>query len=233
MLSNILVVGASSGIGYAIAKLLSKEHTVVAVARREDRLKEFENYEIFDVLDLETIASFVKDLVKKYGKFDSLIYCAGTQNIKPLKVTKVDEAKELFDINYFAPLFFAKAFSSKRSINSDGSILFISSIAGFKPESGILNYSASKSALNNLTQGLAKEIAPIRVNAIAPGFLETEMTDSFSHIYSDEFKSKLSKEYPLGLGGVDDVANLAEFLVSKKAKYITGDIIRVDGGGML
>ncbi len=233
MLSNILVVGASSGIGYAIAKLLSKEHTVVAVARREERLKEFENYEIFDVLDLESIASFVKDLVKKYGKFDSLIYCAGAQNIKPLKVTKVDEAKELFDVNYFAPLFFAKSFSSKRVVNSNSSILFISSIAGFKPESGILNYSASKSALNNLTQGLAKEIAPIRVNAIAPGFLETEMTDSFSHIYSDAFKSKLRDECPLGLGSVEDIANLAEFLVSQKAKYITGDIIRVDGGGML
>jgi NAD(P)-dependent dehydrogenase (short-subunit alcohol dehydrogenase family) len=232
-LSNILIIGASSGIGYATAKLLSLKHNVIAVARREDRLKEFENYEVFDVSKLEDIANFIKKLVKKYGKFDALIYCAGTQNIKPLKVTKIDEAKGLFDINYFAPLFFAKSFSSKRIVSSSASIVFISSIAGFKSEVGILNYSASKAALNSIVYGLAKEIAPIRVNAIAPGFLETEMTEKFAHIYNNEFKDRLEREYPLGLGNVEDVANLVEFLISPKAKYITGDIIRIDGGGML
>jgi NAD(P)-dependent dehydrogenase (short-subunit alcohol dehydrogenase family) len=232
-LSNILIIGASSGIGYATAKLLSLKHNVIAVARREDRLKEFKNYEVFDVSKLEDIANFIKKLVKKYGKFDALIYCAGTQNIKPLKVTKIDEAKGLFDINYFAPLFFAKSFSSKRIVSSSASIVFISSIAGFKSEVGILNYSASKAALNSIVYGLAKEIAPIRVNAIAPGFLETEMTEKFAHIYNNEFKDRLEREYPLGLGNVEDVANLVEFLISPKAKYITGDIIRIDGGGML
>jgi len=232
-LNNILVIGASSGIGFAIAKLLSSNYRVVTVARREERLKEFENYHSFDVSNLEDINDFLKTLVQKYGKFNSLIYSAGVQNIKPLKVTKVEEAKKLFDVNYFAPLFFAKSFSSKKIAHPKSSILFISSIAGFKSEVGILNYSASKSALNNLTQGLAKEIAPIRVNAIAPGFLETEMTEKFSHIYNDVFIEKLEKEYPLGLASVDDVANLAEFLISEKAKYITGDIIKVDGGGVL
>ncbi len=233
MLNNILIIGASSGIGYATAKLLSKNSRVIAVARDKERLKEFENYELFDVSNLEEIGTFVKEIVRKHGKLNTLIYCAGKQNIKPIKVTKIDEAKELFDINYFAPLFFAKAFASKRISATNSSILFISSIAGVKPESGILNYSASKAALDNLTKGLAKEIAPIRVNAVAPGFLETPMTESFSNIYTSEFKESLKNRYPLGLGSVEDIANMVEFLVSQKASYVTGDIVRVDGGGVL
>ena len=230
---NILVLGASSGIGYATAKLLSKDNNVIAIARREERLKEFENYEVFDFSALDEIESFVKNVVKKYSKLDTLIYCGGIQNIKPLKVTKIQEAKEIFDINYFAPMLFAKAFSSKRVSNINSSILFISSIAAIKPEAGILNYSASKAALSNLTVGLAKEIAPIRVNAISPGFIKTEMTEKFSHIYSDEFIKEIQKDYPLGLGNVENIADMAEFLISEKASYITGDIIRVDGGGAL
>jgi NAD(P)-dependent dehydrogenase (short-subunit alcohol dehydrogenase family) len=228
-----LVLGASSGIGYAIAKLLSKENSVIAVARREERLKEFKNYELFDFFELDKIDGFIKDIVKKYSKLDALIYCAGVQNIKPLKVTKLQESKEIFDINYFAPMLFAKSFASKRVSNTDSSIVFISSIAAIKPEIGILNYSASKAALSNLTIGLAKEIAPIRVNAIAPGFIKTEMTEKFSHIYTDEFIEDIKKEYPLGLGDVNHIADMAEFLVSEKASYVTGEIIKVDGGGAL
>jgi len=228
-LNNILVVGASSGIGRTIAELLERNHNVIKVARRECE----GNFEKFDVSNLDGIDDLVKSIVKKYGKLDALIYSAGIQNIKPLRVIKTTEIREIFDINFFAPMLFAKSFSSKRVSNKEANILFISSIAGIKPENGILAYSASKAALNNFTQGLAKEIAPIRVNAIAPGFLDTEMTRKFSNIYNDEFKQKLKNENPLGIGNIEDVANLAEFLISSKAKYITGEIIRVDGGALL
>ena len=94
---NNLIIGGSSGIGEAVAKKLDG----VAVARREEKLKQFNRYEVFDISKLNEIETFVKNLVKKYGKFDNLIFCAGVQNIKPLKVMKVDEIIEIFNINLF------------------------------------------------------------------------------------------------------------------------------------
>ena len=235
---KVLVVGASSGIGETIAINLATDNKVVAVARREEKLNALREYGIeplvFDVSHLEEIDKFVKKLVDNIGKLSALIYCAGVLDVKPLRVLKVNDAKRMFDINFFGGLFFAKAFASKPvCATENASIIFISSIAGQKPETGLLNYSASKAAVDNLTKGLAKEIAPIRVNAIAPGFLKTEMTEKFNYIYSDEFVANIEKQYPLGLCSTDDVANMARFLISKQADHLTGNIIRVDGGGAL
>jgi len=235
---NVLVVGASSGIGKTIAINLARDHKVIAVARRTERLNALRKYGIqpivFDVSHTAEIDKFVKGLVKNTGKLLALIYCAGVQDVKPLRVLKVEEAKAMFDVNFFGGLFFAKAFVSKIvRTKENASIVFISSIAGQKPEPGIINYSASKSAIDNLTKGLAKEIAPIRVNAIAPGFLKTEMTEKFKHIYTNEFVSNIEKQYPLGLGSTEDIANTVRFLISEQASYITGNIIQVDGGGAL
>ena len=224
---NNLVIGASSGIGEAVVKKLGG----VAVARREERLKQFEKYELFDVSNLQEIEKFVKRVAKDYGKFDNLIFCAGVQNIKPLKVMKIDEIIEIFNINLLSAMIFAKAFSSKRVSNSNASMTFISSIASFRPESGILAYSASKSALNNFIKGGAKELSPIRINGVAPGFLKTEMTEKFKSIYTDDFIDKLDKNSPVGLANVDDIVNTIEFLIN--SNHITGEIITVDGGAVL
>ena len=238
-MANALVVGASSGIGRAIALKLSKNYQVFAMARREDRLKELKESGItpipFDVTNLNDIEKAVKALSKEYGKFSTLIYSAGVQNIKPLRVNKISEVEYLYRVNTIAPLFFAKAFASKSVVDKDNypSMLFISSIAGEKPEKGIVAYSASKASLNAMIKALAKEVAPVRVNGIAPGFLETEMTKEYEHIYNDEFIEQIKQSYPLGLGSVEDIADVASFLVSSSAKYITGEIIRVDGGGAL
>ncbi len=238
-MANALVVGASSGIGRAIALKLSKNYQVFAMARREDRLKELKESGItpipFDVTNLNDIEKTIKALSKEYGKFSTLIYSAGVQNIKPLRVNKISEVEYLYRVNTIAPLFFAKAFASKSVVDKDNypSMLFISSIAGEKPEKGIVAYSASKASLNAMIKALAKEVAPVRVNGIAPGFLETEMTKEYEHIYNDEFIEQIKQSYPLGLGSVEDIAEVASFLVSSSAKYITGEIIRVDGGGAL
>jgi len=234
----VLVVGASSGIGKQVAIQLANDYTVIAIARRTaelDKLQEFGIIpEVFDVVKLDSIAQFVKSTAKEFGKIKSLVYCAGVQNVKPLRMLKIDEAKELFDVNYFGALFFAKAFSSKMVYaKNNPSITFISSIAGNKPEEGILNYSASKAAIDNLTKGLAKEIVSIRTNAIAPSFLKTNMTNQFNHIYTNEFIEKVEKDYPLGIGNTKNIANMVEFLISDKASYVTGEIIKVDGGASL
>jgi len=236
-MSNILIVGASSGIGKETALALKSKYRVFALARRFDKLKELEGVEPieFDVRNLSKIDSLMKNLAKEYGKFKGLIYCAGIQLIKPIRVLKPNEIEEIFKINTIAFLLFAQSFSSKRVCDRDNlpSIVAISSIAANKPEKGIIPYSASKSALNSIIMGLAKELAPIRVNGVAPGFLETEMTKRFSNIYNEEFINRVKEEYPLGLGKLKDISNLIEFLLSKEAKYITGEIIRVDGGGAL
>ena len=87
--------------------------------------------------------------------------------------------------------------------------------------------------MDQTVRGLALELAPIRVNAVAPGFLQTEMTERFAHIYDEAFIEKVRTDYPLGLGSVEDVAELIAFLVSPKARYLTGEVIRIDGGGAL
>jgi len=206
---NNLVIGSSS----EIAKELSKKMDIIAISRED-----------FDIKNLDKIEAFVKDIVKQYGKLDNLIYIAGIQNIKPLRVMKIEEIKEIFDINFFGAMMFAKAFASKRISNPNSSITFVSSIAGIEPEAGILAYSASKAALNNLIKGLAKEISPIRVNGVAPGFMKTKMTK----VYTDEFVEEMQTKSPLGLVTPKDVADVIEFLIS--SSKITGEIIRIDGG---
>ena len=180
---------------------------------------------------MQEIEEFVKRVTKNYGKFDNLIFCAGIQNIKPLRVMRVDEIIQIFNINLISAMIFAKAFSSKKISNPNASIIFISSIASYKPETGILAYSASKAALNNFIKGAAKELSPIRVNGVAPGFLKTEMTKKFSHIYTDDFIKELDKNSPVGLANIDDVVDTIEFLIN--SSHITGEIITVDGGAIL
>jgi len=206
---NNLTIGASS----KIAKELSNLMETISVSRED-----------FDIRNLDKIDLFMKEIVKEYGKLDNLIYIAGIQNIKPLRVMKIEEIKEIFDINFFGAMLFAKSFASKRVSNPNSSITFISSIAGLEAEKGILAYSASKAALNNLTQGLAKEIAPIRVNAIAPGFMETKMTN----VYGNDFVEEIKNRTPLGLVTPKDIAQTIKFLI--EAKKITGEVIRIDGG---
>ena len=224
---NNLIIGASSGIGEAVVQKIGG----VAVARREEKLKQFVRHEVFDISNLDEIETFVKRIAKTHGKFDNLIFCAGVQNIKPLKVMKADEIVQIFSVNLIAAMMFAKAFASKRVSNPDASLVFISSIAALKPESGILAYSASKAALNNFIKGAAKELSPIRVNGIAPGFLKTEMTEAFSHIYTDAFIETLEANSPAGLATIDDVVKTVEFLIH--SDHITGEIITVDGGAVL
>ena len=231
---NILVVGANGSIGLSIVEKLYKTyHVIASYNNSSNSLKKYKDQISIvnlDVVNLETIDDFLDKLVEKFGPLKSIVYVAGVQSIKSLRFISIEDCKNQFDVNYFSPLFFSKAFAKKNRHTENSSIIFISSIASKKPEPAILNYSASKAALDNLCIGLSKEIRPIRVNAVSPSFLKTNMTESFPKVYTQEHIKNINNQYPLGIGSVGDVSNMVRYLISDDASYITGSIINVDGG---
>jgi gluconate 5-dehydrogenase len=234
---HLLIVGASSGLGKEMAAKFSARYHISAIARRADKLAELTEFNVdvypFDVCDFDDIPKLMKQIVAKNGKLMHLIYCAGLQSILPIKFSKPEAIEKVMKVNYLGALFFAKSFANNKFSKNNASYTAISSIAAELAEPGIINYSASKAALNQMIKGLAKECAPRRFNAVAPGFLKTEMTRNLGLIYNDDFIAECEKNYPLGLGATSDICNAVEFLISDKASYITGQILTVDGGGGL
>ena len=236
-----IVTGASSGIGQCIACELIKEGaSVVAVARNRERLEETKNsslmperffIEIKDLSkDIESIESWVASLREKYGKFRGLSYCAGMMRMEPARVLEYSASLQIMNINYFAPIFMAKAICNKKNnIGRGTSIVAISSLAAIISEKSMAIYSGSKAGLSSSYRCIAKEVAKlgIRVNTILPADIETPMT------MSDEILSiRQNREsmYPLGFGEPIDVANVVLFLLSDKAKWITAQNYIVDCG---
>lgn len=241
-----LVTGASSGLGKEIAmKLNILGATVIAVARSEEKLlllkKEVTNkdrlqIEPFDLLLTDEIQSFVKMIVSKHGKLTGVIHSAGIGGVEPLKILSLESAKQMFEINYFSALALAKAFCDKRIFTSNfPSMIFLSSISSMTGNAGLVNYSATKGAINSMVKALAVEQARsgIRINAVAPGFIVTDIVKASPEVYNEEYFEKVRSEYPLGEGEPGDVASLVVFLASKEAKWITGQTIVVDGGRTL
>lgn len=242
-----IVTGANSGIGKAVSILINESGgKVIGVARNKERLNSLkENCSFPDNVfieekdltgDIDNHPSWLYELSKKYGKLKGMILSAGIQQIVPLRALSLEKSKELFDLNYFANLFLCKGFCDKRvNIGNGSSIVMISSIASIQGNSGIINYSASKGAINSAVKSLAIEVAKqgIRVNSVLPGFITTEMTADLADVYNEEFLKNLDEKYPLGIGKPEYVADLCCFLVSEKAKWITGQSFVIDGGASL
>jgi gluconate 5-dehydrogenase len=237
-IGHSLVIGASSGIGRDLAvRLVSRGSKVTAVARRADRLAELEASGVYalagDVNDLSLLPALVATAVKANGLLTSLIICAGVQCIKPIRMMAVDEIEHLYRLNLTVPTVLAAQFASRRISTDDAVFCAISSVASLRPEPGIVAYGASKAGLNGLIHGLARELGPRRVVGVAPGWLDTELTQKFPHLYGEAFKEKLAKESPAGPATVSSVADAVEFLISPAASRITGVVLTVDGGAVL
>lgn len=234
---HILVVGASSGIGRAVAERFAQQGAVTALARRTDRLAELAAAGIAtiaaDVTDLAAIGGVLQAAVAERGPLTGLVYCAGVQIIKPMRSLGVDEVERLYRTNLVAPTLFAAAFGSARISTRDAVFCAVSSVAAQRPEPAIVPYSASKAGLDALIRGLARELAPRRAVAVAPGWLDTEMTQAHARMYGAEFKEALEKRSPAGAATVESVVEAIAFLMSPQARHVTGEILRVDGGATL
>ncbi|MBE6454733.1 MAG: SDR family oxidoreductase [Alphaproteobacteria bacterium] len=236
-----IVTGASSGLGEATALLLNElGATVIAIARNEKRLLDMKkkcknpenmHIEITDLTDdIEKLPQYIRELKEKYGKFSGMAYCAGISNIIPLRALDFTQLDYTYKINYYAPILMIKGLVDKRNNIGEGtSIVAISSIASKCSDKGHIAYAGSKAALCASLKSISKEVITngIRVNCVLPSNIKTPMTAM------DGYEESQKGLYPLGFGETNDVANMIIYLLSDKAKFISGQNYIIDSGGVL
>ena len=243
MLKNkiALITGAGRGIGRAIAIALAKEGAEVVINYNgsEERAKE-EKQTIEEnggkasiykcnVGDFAACEAMIKDIVKEYGHLDILVNNAGITKDGLIMKMKEEDFDSVLNVNLKGTFNTIRHSARQMLKQRSGKIINISSVSGILGNVGQANYAASKAGVIGLTKTMARELGSrgITVNAIAPGFVDTEMTE----VLSEEIRENACKQIILGrFGKPEDIANTAVFLASDKADYITGQVISVDGG---
>lgn len=236
-----VVTGASRGIGKAIAKKLAEQGATVVVNYNGSEAKAQEvkeeitqaggNAEIMqcNVSDYSACEEFMKAVVDKYGRIDILVNNAGITKDGLLMRMSEEDFSSVIDTN-LKGTFNCMRFASRQMMKQrSGRIVNMSSVVGVCGNAGQVNYSASKAGVIGMTKSAAKELASrgITVNAIAPGFIETDMTN----VLSEKVKEETVKQIPMGcFGQGEDIAAAVAFLASDEARYITGQVLHVDGG---
>ncbi|MGQ4664587.1 3-oxoacyl-[acyl-carrier-protein] reductase [Metabacillus halosaccharovorans] len=243
MLSNkvALVTGASRGIGRAIALDLAKNGASIAVNYAGNEAKANEVVDEIkasggqaiaikaDVSNGDEVQQMIKEVIKEFGQLDILVNNAGITRDNLLMRMKDSEWDEVIDTNLKGVFLCTKAVTRQMMKQRNGRIINITSVVGVSGNPGQANYVAAKAGVIGLTKTTAKELASrnITVNAVAPGFITTDMTDELN----DDIKADLLKQIPLAaLGEPSDIANAVTFLASEKSKYITGQTLHINGG---
>ena len=241
---KILIAGASKGIGFATAEmLLAGGCKVIAAARNVEAMTEKykqygNNVEIYDCdfSDTEAIAAFAEKVNKESGPISGMVYTAGAQLTMPISMNKPDKVRELFTLNTFAPIELIRCFSKKKMISENGaSFVLISSLSAHEGATGKSLYAATKGALEGFLNTAALELVQrnIRLNAIVPGIIETDMSKEFLDRMTEEQRISIDKAYPLGLGKPEDAASLIVWLLSDESRWATGQSYVIDGGHMI
>ena len=232
----VLITGASGGMGWAIAKKFAEAGAKVAlndIAQAEESLKTITQelggrYFLADVSKFEEVEKMVQDIQKEFGRLDILVNNAGiTQDRTLAKMTK-EEWQRVIDIDLTGVFNCSKA-ALPLIIANQGKIVNISSLVGQRGNFGQVNYAAAKAGIIGFTKALTKEVGRfgVTVNAVAPGFIETRLTENLP----SELKETIKKFTPLGrFGKPEEVASLVVFLASEEANFITGAVINIDGG---
>lgn len=238
---TVLVTGGSRGIGKEIALKFAKQGYDVIINYVSDKTdteelkKELESnggkalIVKADVTNPEQIENLVKSAIETFGKIDVLVNNAGITKDNLLMRMSEEEFDKVIEVNLKGTYLMTKAVTKYMMKKRQGSIINLSSVVGVTGNAGQCNYAASKAGIIGFTKSVAKELASrnIRANAIAPGFITTDMTD----VLSDEIKETIQEQIPLKrMGNAKEVAELAYFLGSEQSSYITGQVIHVDGG---
>jgi 3-oxoacyl-[acyl-carrier protein] reductase len=236
-----VVTGAGRGIGHAIAVRLAKEGARVASVSRTEANAEKTASEInglradaakayaVDVADQAAVQKAAAEIFEDFGRVDILVNNAGVTRDGLSMRMSMDDWDTVLNTNLKGAFNFTQAVMRPMIKQRSGRIINISSIAGLTGNAGQANYAASKAGLIGLTKTLARELASrgITVNAVAPGLIETDMTT----VLSDEIRQSILQKVPLGkLGEPEDIAGAVAYLASAEAKYITGQVLTVDGG---
>lgn len=240
--SYTLITGASSGIGYAIARNLLMQHkAVILVARNAVKLKMAQEQllisyptaniliEIADLSDSAQIKQLFSSISQQKVNIEGLVHCAGDMLEAPLMMSRDTQIDQQYQIHLKSSLLLCQGASKLMLRKKHGNIVLISSVVAEQGSSGQVVYASMKAAIKGLVTSLAQELGSynIRVNALAPGVIETPLVAHFD----DEKKLQLSQRTALKRLGVgEDIANVAAFLLSNQAGYITGQTIAVDGG---
>ena len=239
---NVVVTGGSRGLGLGIARLLTGAgYRVIAVARKDNseltsvmRDAEFANpgsfhFLPFDLADIQGIANLVKKVRKDFGPIYGLVNNAAISFDGALALMSTSQIEQIVRVNTLSPIILTKHVVRSMMAEGFGRIINIASVAALSGYSGLSVYGATKASIIGFTRSLAREVGRmgVNVNSIAPGFVDTDMTKGLS----DEQRQQIVRRTALKrLTDIDDVANAVEFLLSDKAKNITGTVLTIDAG---
>lgn len=236
-----LITGATSGIGKQIAIKLAKDGYNIAInyrSEKEDMPKLKQEIEkngvkcLFiqaNVVNYDECEKMTEKIMQEYGKIDVLVNNAGITKDSLILRMKEEDFRQVIDCNLMGTFNVTKNIVPHMIKQKNGRIINISSVVGIVGNAGQSNYAASKAGIIGFTKSLAKELASrnILVNAVAPGFIETKMTD----VLSDKVREEILNQIPLNrIGKAEEVANVVKFLASEDSSYITGQVINIDGG---
>lgn len=232
-----LITGASSGMGALCAKQFSLNRCLILAGRNLEKLtavkSECNNHNNIILwqsdfaIERNVISQQLTALLKENNaEINTYLHFAGINKLSPIKTTSIDLIDITFNVNLFSIFEIMKVLTKKVNNNSLKNVVLTSALFSERGNVGNAVYAASKGAINSLVYTMARELAPIRINALLPGAVETPMSANLNEAYIKE----LENDTPLGFGTPQDVVDYAEFLISEKARWITGQCIFIDGG---
>ena len=241
---KIFVTGAAGGMGQAVSAVLAAHGAhLILLDRNKEQLdvtriglegSDHTSY-VCDLGQIDAIEGLMSQITKEQGAVDGLVHCAGIANVRPLKLSKYSYMVDVMNVNYFSFVEIVRCITKRKAFNPGLSIVGICSIGAFYGAPTKTAYSSSKAAMYAAVKCMAVELAEkgVRANVVAPGSTRTGMMEQAEEYSAgtDSYKQKLSRQY-LGICEPEDIANSIAFLLSDKARMITGACLTVDGGKM-